>query len=100
MVIDDFYVGRTNRGPSETDPKLFIDTDAELTHPVALQGLKTVAGRDSEVFQDVGLVQLIQPTPGPGPEIRGAGFRCDFRIGAVKDVLGASAAERLDHEIV
>ena len=100
MVIDDFNVGRTARGPSETDSKLLIDSDAELTLPVALQGLEAVAGRDPEVFQDVGLVQLIQATPGTGPEIRRAGFRCGFGIGAVKNVLGASAAERLDHEKV
>jgi len=100
MVIDDFNVGRTARDPSETDPKLFIDSDAELTLPVALQGLEAVAGRDPEVLQDMGLVQLVQATPGTGPEIRGAGFRCGFGIGAVKDVLGTSAAERLDHKRV
>ena len=90
MVIDDFNVGRTARGPSETDPKLLIDSDTELTLPVAFQGLKTVAGRDPEVLQVVGLVQLIQSTPSPGPEIRGAGLRCGFGIGAVKDVLETS----------
>lgn len=43
--------------PLETNAPLVIDADAVLTGPVALQLLKPVAGRFSEVFQRVGRVQ-------------------------------------------
>jgi len=74
VVVNDLNIGRATIRPSETDPKLIVDSDAVLSLPVPLKGFQSVAGRDPEVLQDMSLVQLIQPASSPGPEVRRAGF--------------------------
>jgi hypothetical protein len=69
MVVNDFNVGRTDVGPSEADPKLIVDSNAVLPFSVRLQGLKSVAWRDPQVVQDMGLIQLVQSTPSPSPKV-------------------------------
>ena len=93
VVVNDLNIGRTAIRPSETDPKLIVDSDAVLAFPVALQCLQPVAGRDLQVLQEVSLVQLIQTPPGSGPEVRRAGFGRSLGFRGVEDVLGTSVAE-------
>ncbi len=51
MVVGDFDVEGVTIAPTKTNPKLFIDSNAELTRPIALQRLQTVTGRNSEIVQ-------------------------------------------------
>jgi hypothetical protein len=100
VVVNDFNVGRTSVCPSKANPKLIIDADAVLPLPVRLQRLEPIAGWDPEVLQDVGLVQLVQSTPGSSPEVRRTDLGSRLGPCGVEDVLGASVAERLDHGIL
>jgi hypothetical protein len=46
--------------PPETNPPLFIDTDAVLTFSVTLECLEAVAWQSSQVFQSLGIVEYPQ----------------------------------------
>jgi len=93
VIVNDLNIGRTRIGPSETDPKLIVDPDAVLSFPVASQSLKSVAGRNPQVLQNMRLVQLIEATPGTGPKVRWAGFGRGLGFRGVEDILGPSVAE-------
>lgn len=58
VVIDDFDVGRTRRGPSETDTKLVVNPNAVLSRPVALARLQPVAWRHAQVAELTGNLKL------------------------------------------
>jgi hypothetical protein len=60
VVVDYFNVDRTGLCPSEADPILIVDPDAVLTLAVSTEYLETVAGRHSQVVQDLGLVKGIE----------------------------------------
>jgi hypothetical protein len=93
VVVNDFNGGWTSVGPSKANPKLIVDSDAVLPLPVSLQRLEPIAGWDPEVLKDMGLVQLVQPTPGPSPEVWGAGLGCGLGPRGVEYVLGTAVAE-------
>ena len=57
VVVDDLDVGRSGVGPGEADPPLLVDADAVLPGSVSAKCLKAVAGRHSEVVEDLGGVQ-------------------------------------------
>jgi hypothetical protein len=93
VVVNDFNVGRTGVCPAKANPKLIVDSDAVLPLPVSLQSLEPIAGRNPEILQDVGLVQLVQSTPGPSPEVRGTRLGSGLGLCGVEDVLGTTVAE-------
>jgi hypothetical protein len=58
MVIHDFDVFCTGGGPTETNAELVVNADAVLIRTVALERLETVPGRDAQVFEPSGDLQL------------------------------------------
>jgi len=58
MVIDDFHVRRTLRGPANAHTKLIVDADAVLLLPISLQGLKAIAWRGAQELQCFRRIQL------------------------------------------
>jgi len=57
MVIDYFDFERVAVAPSETDPKLIIDTDTVLTGTVSAQRFEPVPRRNPQVAQSCSTVQ-------------------------------------------
>lgn len=58
VVIDDFDIGRTGSGPSETDTKLVVNPNAVLSRPFALERLQSVAWRHAQVAELTGNLEL------------------------------------------
>jgi hypothetical protein len=97
MVVDDFYVGWPRLGPSEADSELLVDSNTVLAFPDAFQRFEAVSGRYPQVFQGIGLVQLIQLPSRDTPEVGRAGFRGALRLRHVEYVPSPLIGERLDH---
>jgi hypothetical protein len=51
MVVGDFNVEGVASLPSETNPKLVVNSNAELTRAIGLQSLQTVTGWNSKIIQ-------------------------------------------------
>jgi hypothetical protein len=49
VVVDDLNVFGCAIDPSEAEPVLVIDPDAELAEPITLQGLEPIPWNDPEV---------------------------------------------------
>ena len=94
MVIDDFNIGRAGcfGGPFEADPPLLIDTDAELTGPVAAQALQPVAGKGMQRLKAGRGVQNFQALGRLSLETL---KRADER--SLRESLGSFVAEAQDH---
>jgi hypothetical protein len=60
VVIDNLYVFRAVLFPEEADSEFFVDSNAELASPVALQGFQSISGRHPEVPQFRGEVNPVQ----------------------------------------
>jgi hypothetical protein len=58
VVIDDCDIGRTRRGPSETDAKLVVNPNAVLSRPLAPWCLQSVAWRHTQVSELTGNLEL------------------------------------------
>jgi hypothetical protein len=61
MVIGDFNLGRLPVVPTENQAPLLIDSHAPKTGKTAGKGFQPVAGRDSQVGQEIGRVKLPEP---------------------------------------
>lgn len=60
MVVNDLYVFGAFRSPYEAHAPLVIDANAVLPLPAPFQGLKLIAGRHAQVFEDRRPVKLLQ----------------------------------------
>ena len=57
MVVGDFDIKNVSVLPSEANPELIINPDAELAFAICLQSLQAVTGRNSKVIQSSSRVQ-------------------------------------------
>jgi hypothetical protein len=60
MIVDDLDIVSRSFMPPKADPPLPIDPDAVWAAPLALQRLKPIAGRRTQVGQVARLVQHAQ----------------------------------------
>jgi hypothetical protein len=60
VVVHDLYVLGTNWRPCETDPELVVDADAVLAGPIPFERLETVSGRDPQIVQTPGDLELTE----------------------------------------
>jgi hypothetical protein len=51
MVVGDFDIEGVAILPSETNPKLVVNSNTELTCAIGLQSLQTVTGWNSKIIQ-------------------------------------------------
>ena len=92
MIIDDFDILRSLRGPSEADAVLVIDPDAPLPLAVTAQGLQPVARRGAHVVQAPGQIQLHEFAQDLSFD------RCPFAdMLLAEQTFGILRPERLDH---
>jgi hypothetical protein len=98
MIVHDFYVGRLVLGPDEADPVLVVDPNAVLALAIAREGLEAVAGRDPEIGEALGGIELVELPESHGPEVWGATAAGLFGVAAIEDVLCALVLERADHD--
>jgi hypothetical protein len=61
VVIDDFNVMGFVSVPGKTNPPLQVDAYAELSLPIAPQGLEMIAGVSHQILQAGGGVQNVEP---------------------------------------
>jgi hypothetical protein len=69
VVIDDFHVVDVTFDPSEADTPLIVDPDAVLAFAVALERLKTIGWRNSQIIKGEGIAEHTQLAPGHGLDI-------------------------------
>lgn len=89
-------LGRPVLGPGEADPVLVVDADAVLPVPISLERLQAVAGRDLEVGESGGGVELIEPPPRDPPEVHRQELPRRFLRLAVEEVFEPGVAEGED----
>ena len=61
MGIGDFYIGGLPVIPTEDQAPLLIDSHAPGTLEIAIEGFEPIVGRDSQILQNLGRVNLLQP---------------------------------------
>lgn len=54
MIVNDFHINRSAVFPAETNPPLLVDSDAELTGPIADKFPQTIAGRHAQILDAAG----------------------------------------------
>jgi len=60
MVVNNFNIFRSRRRPSKADAPLVVDADGVLTLPAAFEGFQPIPGRDAQVVEATGDLQLSQ----------------------------------------
>lgn len=93
MIIYDFDVFDTALGPDEVDAVFVIDTDGMRAFAVALKRFQPIAGRDPQVVEPLGDVELLEFAEGNLLEVS---WRVRPRFARV-DLLGGFAAEQENH---
>jgi hypothetical protein len=88
VVVDNFDVRRTLRGPSETDSILVVDSDAKLASPIAFKGFKTIRWWGLQIIQRVCNAKLIQLSVGDSPQAHRADCPSTSRSHTVEDIFG------------
>jgi hypothetical protein len=63
VVIHDFDILCTPRGPDEADAKLIVNANAVLSPATAGQGFQAIAGRYPQIVQDLGPFELLELSP-------------------------------------
>jgi hypothetical protein len=61
MIINEFNIDRHAIFPAKTNTPLPVDAYTPLFPAPALQFLKTIAGRDAQIFQQLGVIQVQEP---------------------------------------
>jgi hypothetical protein len=59
VIVDDFDVRWTVSGPREADTITVVDPNAVLSSSLTHELLEPIAWRSSEIFQELGLIQVI-----------------------------------------
>jgi hypothetical protein len=60
MIIDDLDVLRTSGGPGKADAKLVVDSDTVLSGTIALQCLKVIPWRNTQICDSLRYVQSVK----------------------------------------
>lgn len=93
MIVYDFHILDPAFGPDETHAVFVIDANGMLAFAVALERLQPIAGRDPQVVELLGDVELLEFAEGNFLDVKGQ-VRSAFTF---VDLLGGFAAERVDH---
>jgi hypothetical protein len=70
MIIHHSDLSRVTPVPSKYETQLVIDADRMKTSPFALERLKSISGRDTQIIQLRCIMQIQQLTPGRSPQLR------------------------------
>jgi hypothetical protein len=94
VVVDDLDVMGVAVAPDKADSESVVNPDAVLTPPVAAQRVQPVSGKDCQIPEIMGRVQLAQsPLSDAGDCLKAAGRS------PVEQPLGFFRPERPDHEL-
>jgi hypothetical protein len=80
-------------GPDETHAVFVIDANGMLAFAIALERFQPIAGRDPQVVELLGDVELLEFAEGNFLDVR----RQVRSVFTFVDLLGGFAAERVDH---
>jgi len=92
VVVNDLNVLRSRRGPAEADAPLVVDADAVLTLAVALERLKSIAGRRTQELKCRRGLELRELS---GSHLNDRPEAC--RFAGFKKLASVAAPEALDH---
>ena len=95
MIVYDFHILDTVFGPDETHAVCVVETNGMLAFAVALKRFQPIAGRDPQVVELLGDVELLEFAKGNFLDVSRQ-VRSAFPF---VDLLGGLAAERDDHLI-
>lgn len=93
MVVAEFNLVCVALLEPEADPPLVIDGDGVLTGTIPLEGVQTIAGRDTKVLQLGSGVERLQLSQRPAGDVR----RHPSIPAGAEERLGRAVGERLDH---
>ena len=69
MIIDDFDIEGVSGFEMEAQAPLLVDADAPLSRAIALQQLKAIRRRDSQVLDGCGAIQPIELRQSTSPDV-------------------------------
>ena len=92
VVVNDLNVLRSRGGPAEADAPLIVDADAVLTLAVALERLKSIAGRRTQELKCRRGLELRELS---GSHLNDRPEAC--RFAGFKKLASVAAPEALDH---
>lgn len=84
--------------PAKDDPPLVIDADRVKIASIAGQFFKPVTGRNPEVSQIIGIMQIKKLPPGRAPQFRWE-LSGVFRTPVLEEVFREAVAEIQDHVV-
>jgi hypothetical protein len=87
MIIDDFYIKWPFHRPFEADTILVIDTNAELTLPIAGQLFQSIPWRNAQLVYHRDGIKQIKFAYSHFPTILRTISTCGFRAQAVRSAL-------------
>ena len=96
VVICEFYIIRIAIDETKADTPLIVDGDRGLSFPVPFQQVKSVAGRDSQIFQAGGQIYVFQLSRRASQNIRWKALRLSRCVQLVRVPVG----KRLDHALI
>ena len=95
MVVGDFHVERVTILPHKAHPELIVDSDTVLSFTITGKLFEPVAGRNPQILQLRGRMELLQFPLGYISQIR---RRHPFALAGVPELFRVLVRERLDHE--
>src|SRR5690348_5970918 len=94
MVIRDFDIEGVTALPSKTHAELVVDANAVLPDAIALEGFETVAGRDTQITQRGGCLEILELAAGDGLDVHETPH-----TQAVEQGFGVFVGKRLYHSL-
>jgi len=95
MIIRDLDVKGVAVNESKTDAPLVVNRNRILPFTIVLQLMKTIAGRNPQIRQTRGVLDIFEFSNRPSNDIRGELFRPAQRV----EFPGGPIRESLDHTI-
>jgi hypothetical protein len=96
VVVTDLDVKRISVAEPEADPPLVIDRYGVLTKPVPLERVQPVAGRQAQLLEFDGGIDVVELAPGPSLDV----WRQPPRPPAKEESLSVLVGERPDQGAV
>lgn len=99
MIVDYTNLGRMASLPAKYNSPLIVDSDRMKPPPFSFERFKSIAGRNTQIAEIRGVMQIKQLTSRRAPQLRRKSSRFS-RPSIEEQILGESIAETFDHLLI
>ncbi len=92
MIIDDLHIKRIAFSPAETNPPLFIDSNAVLSHAVTAQGFEPISWRRAKIFEPSNRREYFELAPRDALNAAKPPYRV-----VVREIVSVATSEAANH---